>query len=106
MTMMRAAGAWHKELQRRSNASGDEAERLMEEVGELTVQIEEANALCAEVHEAMPGALIFTIFTFFTFFPKSISAVNPSGMRDMEISSRQSKSQRNSAYILVLEHRK
>ena len=45
-------------------------------------------------------------FYDFLFFPKSISAINPSGMRDMEISSRQSKSQRNSAYILVLEHRK
>ena len=47
---------------------------------------------------------------FFCFFSpkKSISAVNLSRMREnvMEISWRQSKSQRNAAYIPELEHRK
>ena len=46
------------------------------------------------------------IYVVLRLLSKIISAINPSGMKDMEISSRLSKSQRNGAYIRVLEHRK
>lgn len=56
MGMMRAAGHWQSELTRR-NATGVQAEDLMAVVGELVSLVEEANMLCSEVQDAVPGTL-------------------------------------------------
>jgi len=50
---MRAAAHWQAELQRRNVADADS---LMDSVGELLLKVEEANVLCRELQEAVPGA--------------------------------------------------
>mmetsp|Transcript_2583 Transcript_2583/g.6593 ORF Transcript_2583/g.6593 Transcript_2583/m.6593 type:complete len:754 (-) Transcript_2583:4-2265(-) len=54
ISMMRAAGHWQSEFSRRSIPE-QEATRLMTNVSELMVKVEEANALCREVQRAVPS---------------------------------------------------
>mmetsp|Transcript_72757 Transcript_72757/g.194169 ORF Transcript_72757/g.194169 Transcript_72757/m.194169 type:complete len:440 (-) Transcript_72757:139-1458(-) len=53
---MKAAAYWHGELTRR-NVQEDEADQMITLAGEVTANLEEANALCAEIHEASPTTL-------------------------------------------------
>eukprot|EP00929_Paragymnodinium_shiwhaense_P073311 TRINITY_DN37323_c0_g1_i1.p1 TRINITY_DN37323_c0_g1~~TRINITY_DN37323_c0_g1_i1.p1 ORF type:complete len:510 (+),score=142.16 TRINITY_DN37323_c0_g1_i1:389-1918(+) len=52
MGMMRAAAQWQGELKRR-NASVEQIETVMGLIGELAMQVEEANALCSELQQAV-----------------------------------------------------
>jgi hypothetical protein len=56
MGMMRATAHWQGELHRRSVPEA-EAERIMALVGEISAQLEEANALCSEVLDSVPSAI-------------------------------------------------
>mmetsp|Transcript_32049 Transcript_32049/g.90145 ORF Transcript_32049/g.90145 Transcript_32049/m.90145 type:complete len:744 (+) Transcript_32049:214-2445(+) len=72
MSVMRAAGQWQAELLKRGAEDGT-AEALMEEVGKLMVLLEEANALCKEVHDVLPAALSVEMDIGFCFSFSSCS---------------------------------
>jgi len=64
--MIRAVAQWSAELDRHG-VDVEERERLMEMVGEVFVQVEEANALCDEVRTAVPETLPVQLDVGFCF---------------------------------------
>lgn len=56
MGMMRATAHWQGELLRRNVPEADTG-RILEIVGEISAQLEEANALCGEVLDSVPTAV-------------------------------------------------
>lgn len=72
MKTMRAVGHWQQEFSRRKVADAD-VERLLSEIGGLMVQVEEANALCREVHNTLPMTLDveMDVGVVFPFIPSS-----------------------------------
>jgi len=56
MGMMRATAHWQAELQRRNVPTADVGQ-ILGMLGELSAQLEEANALCSEVQDSVPSSL-------------------------------------------------